>query len=224
MLLYLNLPIKAGMVLVLTDETNPYKQQHPTKKRFFPEEGIEVTDKIANRFLKEKIRKVDGKDVPFLIEKPYDGEWPAKLDFVPMMPMRRKRAGQLRPQAEAGPPVVERGRRLPANMNRRNNQVEVEKPEADYDTTADNGDKGLKLKDDGDSRFTRIADRDDKMAGRKLKSLAVKNFYEMKPGLVGMAVKTLGFTWTNPEMLLEEKQAALETMCEIVSQEVEIPK
>jgi len=39
-----------------------------------------------------------------------------------------------------------------------------------------------------------------------------------------MAVKALGFKWINPGILLKEKQAALETMCEIVSKEVEIPK
>lgn len=228
MLLYLNLPIRAGMVLVLTDNTNPYKQLQPTRHRFFPEgEGIEITDKIAKRFLKEKTRTDgDGNRVPFLIEKPYSGEWPVKLDVVPRMPKRRKRAGQLRPQGDPTTTIVQPGRRLPAQMQRKNTAAVPDFCEADFEKVKDVDVEAkvdpLVLKDDGDDRFTRLENRDDVAAGRKLKSLADKDFSEMTPGMVGMAVKTLGFKWVNPEILLKEKQAALEKMCEIVSQEVEI--
>lgn len=234
MQLYLNLPLKAGMVLVLTDSTNTYRQLPVTKHRFFPNEPVEVPDKIGNRFLKEKKRKQqDGTEVGFLSNTPYAGEWPATDQVPTRMPKRRTRAGQLRPQGDPGTHV---GRRLPGNMQRKNSQLETE-IESDVagghlqesDATA-YVDKLLKksdatdstLKDDGDERFTRIV-RDDRLAGLKLRALASKDFKELKPGPIGLAVKTLGFKLTD-KLELSVRQAALETMCEIVSKEVEIAK
>lgn len=232
--LYLNLPLKTGMVLVLVDSTNTYKQLPPTRFRFFPNEPVEVPDKIGKRFLEEKKRKLDdGSEVGFLIKTPYDGEWPSEEQVPQRMPMRRKRAGQLRPTGDVGTHL---GRRLPTNIGRENIEVgsEIESDVAsghlkESDATA-YFDKIMKksdatdgtLKDDGDERFTRIV-RDDRLAGLKLKSLAEKDFSEMKPGPVGLAVKTLGFKLVDG-LELSERQAALETMCEIVSQEVEIAK
>ncbi len=235
MKLYLNLPIKAGMVLVLVDLVNKYKQQQPTRFRFFPNEPVEVPDKIGERFLKEKKRKLDdGAEVGFVRKDAYDGEWPPTDQVPQRMPMRRTRAGQLRPQ---GDPGTHMARRLPGNMQRKNSQLETE---ITSDVQSGNlsesgaaalfrngddpakGDPGVKLKDDGDDRFTRI-ERDDRLAGLKLRSLADKDFKEMKPGPVGLAVKTLGFKLAEG-LALDVRQEALETMCAIVSQEVEIPK
>lgn len=231
MQLFLNLPIKAGMVLVLVDSTNTYKQLQPTRHRFFPNEGVEVPEKIGERFLKEKTRtSMEGNKIPFLSKDPYDGEWPVELDIVPRMPKRRTRAGELRPQGDPGTHV---GRRLPANIGRKNTQSATEAIENDsFDLQLENdiakgmpvGPQGQssKLKDDGDERFTRI-DRDDVSVGRKLKALAEKDFTEMKAAMVGQAVKLLGFKLTDG-LALDVRQEALETMCEIVSKEVEIPK
>ncbi len=217
--LYLNLPIKAGMVLVLTDRTNTYKQLQPTKFRFFPNEPIEVPDKIGKRFLKEKKRTLDdGSEVSFVSKEPYAGDWPVELTEPPRMRRRRTRAGQLRPGGDPGTHI---GRRLPANIGRGNTQVAVE---AETDLTIDDdqkGDPGVELKNDGDERFTRVP-RDDRLAGLKLRSLATKDFSAMKPGPVGLAVKTLGFKLKDG-LKLSERQQALEAMCEIVSKEVKFP-
>lgn len=226
--LYLNLPIKAGMVLVLVDTTNKYKQLPPTRFRFFPNEPVEVSEKIGNRFLKEKKRKLDdGTEVGFLRKDAYDGEWPSTEQVPARMPLRRTRAGQLRPQ---GDPGTHMARRLPGNMQRKNTQLENEiQSDAESGNLSESAATDLfpqpakpTLKDDGDERFTRIK-RDDRLAGLKLRSLAVKDFLEMKAAPVGLAVKTLGFKLAEG-LALDVRQEALETMCEIVSQEVEIPK
>lgn len=230
--LYLNLPLKAGMVLVLTDRTNTYKQLGPTRFRFFPSEPTEVVDKIATRFLDEKRRKLDdGSEVGFVSERPFDGNWPSEVQVPQRMPMRRTRAGQLRSQGDPGTHVA---RRLPSNMQRQNSQLvtEIESDvasgqlqESDVETYLGGSQStapDTPLKDDGDERFTRI-ERNDRLAGLKLKSLATKTFLDMKGGQVGMAVKALGFKFADG-LALDVRQEALELMCEIVTDEVEIPE